>query len=56
MEHRLCDERAGHNDTHRCDTLKESAVLPNVVQEVGAAPAAGPMVCPYIREVVSNRI
>ena len=24
----LCDERVSNHDTHRCDTLKESAVLP----------------------------
>lgn len=30
VEHRLCDERVDHYDTHRCDTLKESAVLPTM--------------------------
>lgn len=27
---RACDERVDHHDTHRCDTLKESAVLPTM--------------------------
>ena len=41
--------RVSDNDTHRCDTLKESAVLPYFGQEAGAVPAAGLMICPYIK-------
>ena len=56
MEHRLCDERVDHYDTHRCDTLKESAVLPTMwYRKWELLPAAEQVVRPYIREVVSNR-
>ena len=47
VEPHLCDERASHNDTHRCDTLKESAVLPTMwYRKRELFPAAGPVVCP----------
>ena len=57
MEHRLCDERVDHYDTHRGDALKASAVLPTMwYRKRELFPAAGSVVRPYIREVVSNRI
>ena len=43
--------------THRGDALKASAVLPTMwYRKRELFPAAGPVVRPYIREVVSNRI
>lgn len=56
MENSL-KRRVSNHDTHRCDTLKESAVLPTMwYRKRELFPAAGPMIRLYIREVVSNRI
>ena len=48
--------RASNHDTHRGDALKASAVLPTMwYRKRELFPAAGSVVRPYIREVVSNR-
>ena len=49
--------RVSNHDTHRGDALKASAVLPTMwYRKRELFPAAGPVVRPYIREVVSNRM
>ena len=49
--------RVSNHDTHRGDALKASAVLPTMwYRKWELFPAAGPVVRPYIREVVSNRV
>ena len=49
--------RVSNHDTHRGDALKASAVLPTMwYRKRELFPAAGSVVRPYIREVVSNRI
>ena len=48
--------RVSNHDTHRGDALKASAVLPTMwYRKWELFPAAGSVVRPYIREVVSNR-
>jgi len=49
--------RVSNHDTHRGDALKASAVLPTMwYRKWELFPAAGPVVRPYIRGVVSNRV
>lgn len=49
--------RVSNHDTHRGDALKASAVLPTMwYRKWELFPAAGSVVRPYIREVVSNRV
>ena len=49
--------RVSNRDTHRGDALKASAVLPTMwYRKWELFPAAGSVVRPYIREVVSNRV
>ena len=49
--------RVSNHDTHRGDALKASAVLPTTwYRKWELFPAAGPVVRPYIRGVVSNRV
>ena len=49
--------RVSTHDTHRGDALKASAVLPTMwYRKWELFPAAGPVVRPYIRGVVSNRV
>ena len=49
--------RVSNHDTHRGDALKASAVLPTMwYRKWELFPAAGSVVRPYIRGVVSNRV